>query len=56
MSEKEQGIQIKELPKLNDPILIAGFDGWGNALVSAKIISKVTDQEINPAVLIEEKK
>ena len=29
---KKQGIRIKELPALNDPILIAGFDGWGNAL------------------------
>lgn len=26
------GIHIMELPQLNDPILIAGFDGWGNAL------------------------
>ena len=29
---KNQGIYIKELPKLRDTILIAGFDGWGNAL------------------------
>lgn len=28
----EQGIQIKQLPQLKDPLLIAGFDGWGNAL------------------------
>ena len=26
------GIIIKELPKLNKPLLIAGFKGWGNAL------------------------
>jgi proteasome assembly chaperone (PAC2) family protein len=26
------GIHIKELPQLNNPVLIAGFDGWGNAL------------------------
>ena len=26
------GIHIKELPQLNHPVLIAGFDGWGNAL------------------------
>jgi proteasome assembly chaperone (PAC2) family protein len=26
------GIHIKELPHLNHPLLIAGFDGWGNAL------------------------
>ncbi|CAB1065356.1 hypothetical protein D1BOALGB6SA_10153 [Olavius sp. associated proteobacterium Delta 1] len=26
------GIHIKELPQLSNPVLIAGFDGWGNAL------------------------
>ena len=29
---KDQGIYIKDLPKLRDAVLIAGFDGWGNAL------------------------
>ncbi len=29
---KKQGIHIEELPDLKEPILIAGFDGWGNAL------------------------
>jgi proteasome assembly chaperone (PAC2) family protein len=28
----DHGIHIKELPQLKDPLLIAGFDGWGNAL------------------------
>jgi hypothetical protein len=28
----EKGIQIKELPQLRKPLLIAGFDGWTNAL------------------------
>ena len=28
----DHGIHIKELPKLKNPLLIAGFDGWGNAL------------------------
>jgi proteasome assembly chaperone (PAC2) family protein len=28
----DQGIQIKQLPQLKNPLLIAGFDGWGNAL------------------------
>ena len=28
----ESGIQIEELPDLKNPLLIAGFDGWGNAL------------------------
>jgi proteasome assembly chaperone (PAC2) family protein len=26
------GIHTKELPQLKNPLLIAGFDGWGNAL------------------------
>ena len=26
------GIQIHEIPDLENPLLIAGFDGWGNAL------------------------
>ncbi|MBW2410313.1 MAG: PAC2 family protein [Deltaproteobacteria bacterium] len=29
---RESGIQINELPELRNPLLIAGFDGWGNAL------------------------
>ena len=28
----ESGIQIDKLPDLKNPLLIAGFDGWGNAL------------------------
>ena len=28
----DHGIHIKELPQLKHPLLIAGFDGWGNAL------------------------
>jgi proteasome assembly chaperone (PAC2) family protein len=28
----KNGIQIHELPDLKNPLLIAGFDGWGNAL------------------------
>ena len=28
----DRGIHIKELPQLKNPLLIAGFDGWGNAL------------------------
>lgn len=28
----DSAIFIDEIPLLNDPILIAGFDGWGNAL------------------------
>ena len=32
----DHGIHIKELPKLKNPLLIAGFDGWGNALDISK--------------------
>jgi len=28
----EESIKIDYLPELNDPLFIAGFDGWGNAL------------------------
>ncbi|MEJ2586216.1 MAG: PAC2 family protein [Deltaproteobacteria bacterium] len=28
----EKGIHIRHLPRMNHPVLIAGFDGWGNAL------------------------
>ena len=28
----EEEIEIDNLPELNDPLFIAGFDGWGNAL------------------------
>ena len=28
----DRGIHIKEHPQLNKPLLITGFDGWGNAL------------------------
>jgi proteasome assembly chaperone (PAC2) family protein len=28
----QYGIHIQEWPDLNNPLLIAGFDGWGNAL------------------------
>lgn len=29
---KTTGIHLKQWPRLNKPVLIAGFDGWGNAL------------------------
>ena len=32
----DQAIQIEEIPNLKNPILIAGFDGWGNALNISK--------------------
>jgi proteasome assembly chaperone (PAC2) family protein len=36
----KDGIQIRESPDMNNPLLIAGFDGWGNAL---KISSGMAD-------------
>ncbi|MGD2186549.1 MAG: PAC2 family protein [Desulfobacterales bacterium] len=52
----ENGIQIDEFPDLTDPLLIAGFDGWGNALkissgMAAYLIRTFKAQpfaEINP--------
>jgi proteasome assembly chaperone (PAC2) family protein len=36
----EKGIYIEKLPELKDPLLIAGFDGWGNALdISKSMVS-----------------
>ncbi|MGD8444357.1 MAG: PAC2 family protein [Desulfobacterales bacterium] len=36
----DHGIHIKNLPKLKNPFLIAGFDGWGNALnISKGVVS-----------------
>ena len=53
-----KGITIHELPDLKNPLLIAGFDGWGNALkistgMSAYIISAFKAQrfaELDPDV------
>jgi len=52
----EPGIQIDKLPDLKNPLLIAGFDGWGNALkvssgMAAYLVRKFEAQrfaEINP--------
>ena len=54
----ERGIQIDEFPDLKNPLLIAGFDGWGNALkissgMAAYLIRTFKAQpfaEINPDV------
>jgi len=36
----EQGIKVEYLPKLDNAVLIAGFEGWGNALdVSSSMVS-----------------
>ena len=52
----ETAIQIDKLPDLKNPLLIAGFDGWGNALkissgMAAYLVRKLKAQrfaEINP--------
>lgn len=39
------GLKIKKTPALTDPILIAGFDGWGNAMnVSAGMAAYLIDK------------
>jgi proteasome assembly chaperone (PAC2) family protein len=51
-----QGIDIKKLPKLENPLLIAGFEGWGNALkissgMAAYLIRKLNAEQfatLNP--------
>jgi proteasome assembly chaperone (PAC2) family protein len=53
-----QGITIEEYPSLDSPVLIAGFDGWGNALNVSRgmvtyLIGKLKAQhfaKINPDV------
>jgi len=53
---KDEGIHINKFPDLKEPILIAGFDGWGNALDISKamvsyLIHKLKAEsfaEINP--------
>ncbi len=53
---ERQGIQIEKLPELKHPVLIAGFEGWGNALNISKgmvdfLISRLSGKQfakINP--------
>ena len=38
----ETGLILKEMPQLKNPVLIAGFDGWGNALnISSGMVSYI---------------
>ncbi len=41
------GIHITELPELNNPTLIAGFDGWGNALNVSKGMATYLIDKLN---------
>jgi proteasome assembly chaperone (PAC2) family protein len=45
----KSGVNIKKMPQLKNPVLIAGFDGWGNALnisngMAAYIIRRIKDK------------
>ena len=42
----ESGIHIKEIPKLNKPLLVAGFDGWGDVERIAPSIETSYQQRI----------
>ncbi len=33
---ESEGLYIEEMPRLKNPVFIAGFDGWGNALNTSK--------------------
>jgi len=58
MVMKTQGIHVTQWPDLKAPLLIAGFDGWGNALdvsrgMAAFLIRKLQAQSfagINPDI------
>jgi proteasome assembly chaperone (PAC2) family protein len=54
----DKGIHVKETPQLKNPLLIVGFDGWGNALnvasgMAAYLVGKLEARpfaELNPDV------
>lgn len=43
---REKAIHIDSLPELNRPVLIAGFDGWGNALNVSKGMASFLIREL----------
>ncbi len=43
----EEAIQIKRLPELTDPLFIAGFDGWGNALDISRGMAEYLIRRLN---------
>jgi proteasome assembly chaperone (PAC2) family protein len=51
-----QGINLKKFPQLEKPLLIAGFEGWGNALkissgMAAYLVRKLNAEQfatLNP--------
>lgn len=42
-----QGIQIDDLPQLDKPLMIAGFDGWGNALKISSAMASYLIRKLN---------
>jgi proteasome assembly chaperone (PAC2) family protein len=47
------GIHIHELPKLKNPILIAGFSGWGNALQMSTGMASFIGHKLNARKIAE---
>jgi proteasome assembly chaperone (PAC2) family protein len=45
----EKGIFIERLPELKEPLLIAGFDGWGNALDVSRAMAAYIIRKLNAA-------
>jgi proteasome assembly chaperone (PAC2) family protein len=43
----DQGIFIEKLPELEAPLLIAGFDGWGNALDVSRAMAAYMVRKLN---------
>jgi proteasome assembly chaperone (PAC2) family protein len=43
----EEAIQIKHLPELRNPLFIAGFDGWGNALDISRGMAEYLIRRLN---------
>jgi hypothetical protein len=40
------GIQIQELPDLKNPLMIAGFDGWGQCVENIKRHGRLSDSHL----------
>ena len=43
----KEGIYIEQMPELEEPLLIAGFDGWGNALDLSKAMVSYLIRKLN---------
>lgn len=49
----EEGIRVHHMPPLNQPILIAGFDGWGNALNVSEGMAAYLIRELGAEIFAE---